>query len=83
MLGLCSSVDFLLVVASGVCSLAAVHRLLLVVSSLAVEHGFRGMRALAVVPHGLRSYGSRALGHRLNSCGARAQLLHGGLELLG
>ena len=83
MLGLCSSVDFLLVVVSGGYSLAAVHRLLLVVSSLAVEHGLQGMWALAVVPHGLRSYGSRALEHRLSSCGAWTQLLHGVLELLG
>ena len=83
MLGLCSYVDFLLIVASGVYSLAAVHRLLLVVSSLVVEHGFQGIGALAVVAHGLHSYGSQALEHRLNSCGVWAQLLHGLWDLLG
>ena len=83
MLGLCSYVDFILVVASRVCSLVAVHRLLLVVSSLVVEHGFQGMWALVVVAHGLCIYGSRALEHRLNSCGTRAQLPHGLWDLLG
>ena len=67
---------FSLVAASGVYALVAVHGLLLVVSSLVVEHRFRGMQ-LEVVAHGLHSYSSRALGHRLGSCGARAQLLHG------
>ena len=53
------------------------------VSSLVVEHGFQGIGALADVAHGLHSYGSQALEHRLNSCGVRAQLLHGLWDLLG
>ena len=42
-------------------------------------HGARalGTWATVVVARGLSSYGSQALEHRLSSCGARAQLLHG------
>ena len=36
-----------------------------------------GPLALGVAEHGLRSYGLRALGFGLSSCGARAYLLHG------
>ena len=44
--------------------------------AVASRHGARiqGARASAVVAPGLR-FGSRALEHRLNSCGARAWLL--------
>ena len=40
-----------------------------------------GARASVFVACGLSSCGSRALQHRLSSCGARAQLLHGMWDL--
>ena len=50
----------------------AVHRLLLiVVASLVVEHRLYA-RASVVVARGHSSCGSRALEHRLSSCGAQA-----------
>ena len=42
-----------------------------------------GVRASVVVALGLSSCGSQALEHRLSSCGARAQLLHGMWDLPG
>ena len=42
-----------LVVEPGGFSLVAVCSLLTVVASLVVEHGFKGMLASVVVPHGL------------------------------
>ena len=50
-------------------SLAAGHGPLAVPASLVAE---RGLRA-----HGLQSLASRALEHRLSSCGSGAWLLHG------
>ena len=55
------------VAASGDCFLVVVHRFLIVVVSLAVEH-----RLQACV--GFSSFGSPALDHRLSSCGTRTQL---------
>ena len=46
--------------------------LLVVVASLAVEHGLSCAQALVVVAHGLSSCGPQALVNRLNSCGAQA-----------
>ena len=45
-------------------------------SSLAVMCGLLLLRSTDSRVHGRRSCGSRALEHRLNSCGARARLLH-------
>ena len=42
-----------------------------------------GALASVVVARGLSSCGLRALKHRLSSCGARAQLLHGMWDLPG
>ena len=56
------------VVASGHCSLAAVHGLLIVASHVA-EHGLQGNT-------GFSSCGSQTPEHSLSTCGARAQLLH-------
>ena len=53
----------------------AVCGLLVVVASLVAEHGLQAC--------GLSSWGSRALEHRLSSCDARAQLLHGMWDLPG
>ena len=58
------------------CSLVVFHRLLIAVAFLAAAHGRQGTWASVVAACGLSCYGSRALEHRLNSCGARAQLLH-------
>ena len=55
-------------------SLLAVHGFLTVVVSL-VEHG------LSSCTMWLSSCGSWALGHRLNSCGARAKFLYGTWDL--
>ena len=46
----------------------AVHE----VASLVVEHSSRAQEVSAVVAHGLSSYGSWPLEHRLSSCGSRA-----------
>ena len=52
--------------------LVAVLRLRIVVASLVVTHGLQGAWASVVTAHGLRSCGSRALEHRLSSCGTWA-----------
>ena len=65
------------VAASRGSSLVAVCMLLTEVASLVEEHGLWGARASVVVAHGFSSRGSRALEHRLNSCGAWAWLLQG------
>ena len=51
--------------------------------SVVGEHGLQGAQASVVAVFGLRSCGSRALEHRLNSCGAWARLLHGIWDLPG
>ena len=58
------------------CSLA-------VVASLVAEHGLQGMWASVSAAHGLSSCGSRAPGHRLNSCSMRALLLPSMWDLPG
>ena len=63
-----------LVLESGSCSLAVVHRLLSAGASLAAEQGLEGARASAAAACGLGSCDAWAPGHRLNSCGARVQL---------
>ena len=55
----------------------AVHSLLIVVASLVAL----GMPASVVAAHRLSSCVPRALEHRLSSCGARTQLLHGMWDL--
>ena len=67
--------DFSLVVGSRSYSLVVVHRLCIAVAFLFVEHRHWGMGVSVVVVYGLRSCGSQALEHRINSCHARAQLL--------
>ena len=57
-LGLCCCIGFSLFVVSRDYPLAAVHRLLIAVASLIVEHSFWGMGASVSVAHGLRSCGS-------------------------
>ena len=61
-------------------------RWLLLLRSTGSRHtGFSscGTRASVVVAHGISSCGSRALGRRLSSCGARAKLLRGMWDLPG
>ena len=55
-------------------ALVAVLGLLLAEASLAVEHGRQGMWAPVPVACGLSSCVSQALEHRLNSCGAWAEV---------
>ena len=50
----------------------AAQRLLTAVASLAAEHTLQGTWVSEVAAHGLSSCASRALEHRLNSCGAQA-----------
>ena len=57
----------------GLLSLVLVCGLLIVVTSLAVEHGLQG--------RWLISYGSQDLQHKINSCGAWVQLLCGMWDL--
>ena len=56
-------------------SLAVVLRLLITAASLVAEHRLQGAKASVVKAHGLNSCSSQALEHRINSWGARAQLL--------
>ena len=81
MLGLCCCVGFSLAVVIGP-TLAVVHGLLIAVTSL-VEHGLSGVQASVVGAHGLSSYGSWALQHRLNNCGTGAQLFHSICDIPG
>ena len=67
--------SFSLVAASRGCALVVVHRLLIVVASLVVEHGLQNVQASAGAAQGLGGCSSGALKHRLNSYGAWAQLL--------
>ena len=53
-------------------SLVAMRGFLIAVASLVVEHRLQGTRASVVVAYGLSSFGSWALEHRLDSCGAWA-----------
>ena len=48
---------------------------LIVVASLAAKCGLQGARASVVVAHGLSSFGSQVLEHRLSSCCPWASLL--------
>ena len=63
-------------------SIAVVHGLLIAVTSLA-ERGLSGVQASVVGAHGLSSYGSWALQHRLNNCGPGAQLFHSICDIPG
>ena len=53
----------------------AVRRLLIVVASLVEEHRLQACGLQQLWHAGFSSCGSRALEHRLSSCGSRAQLL--------
>ena len=61
---------FPLVLASRGSSVAAVPGFLTAVA-LAAQHTLRGSQASVIVAHGLSSWGSLALEHRLYSCGAQ------------
>ena len=71
-LGLPCCMGFCLVVASKGCPLIVVHRFLIAVASLVLQHRTLGMQASAVEAHGLSTCGYWALEHRLSSCGAWA-----------
>ena len=69
--GLCCCADSSLVMVKGGCSPVAVHRLLMAVASLAVEHRLQGTRASVVLAPGIQSPSS-ILAHRLScstACG--------------
>ena len=72
LLGHHDCVGFSLVVESRGHSLAVVHRLLTVVTSLVAEHGLLGLWASVAVAHRHNTCGSWAVEHRLSSCGTRA-----------
>ena len=63
---------FSLVAVSSGCSLVVVLRLLIAVASLVAEYGFQGTQASVVAAGGLSGCSSRALEHRLDSCGEPA-----------
>ena len=75
-LGLCCCASFSLVAANRGCSLVVVPGLALAVASL-LEHRLQSTRASVIAARSLRSCGSRALEHRLNSCDPWASLLCG------
>ena len=75
MLGLCCCQDFSLSAASQGYSLAAVHELLIVVTSLLVDHRLLSTWASVAVGHGLSGCSSLPLEHRLSSCGTWVRLL--------
>ena len=60
-----------------------VHGLLIAVASLCCRTWALGTQASVVVAHGLSICGSRALEHRLSSCGAQAYLLRSMWDLPG
>ena len=62
---------FSLGVESRGCSLAVVHRLLIVVTSLGAEHGPLGLWASVAVARRHTACGSSAVEHRLSSYGTR------------
>ena len=66
----------LLVESRGYC-LVAVHRLLIAVTSVVVEHRLEGVQASAAAAHELSSCSSRALDRRVSSCCTWALLLCG------
>ena len=86
-LGLCCCTGFSLVAASGGYSPVALQELLTAAAPLVCSTGSRA-QASAAVAHGLSGCSSRALKHRLNSCGAQAHLLsmwdssRSGIELM-
>ena len=58
-----------------------VLELLIVVASLVVEHGFKGMLASVLVPHGLESTSSAVVVHGISRFTACGTLLPGpGIE---
>ena len=61
----------------------AARGLLIAVAPLVAEHRLQGTRASAAVACGLRSCGSRALEHRLSSCGVWAESHCGTWDLPG
>ena len=63
---------FSLVARNGGYSLIATCRLLFAVISLVAEHEFWGMWSSLVLGHGLSSWSSWALEHKLSSCGPQA-----------
>ena len=65
---------FYLVAGSEDCSLVAMGGLMIVVASLVGEYRLQGVWASVIGAGGLSSYRPWALEHRLNSCGAGAQL---------
>ena len=67
-LGLLCCGGFSLAVASVDHSLVAMHRLLIGVASLVVEHGLWGMWALVAATHGFSCCSSQTLEHWLSSC---------------
>ena len=71
-LGLCYCMDLPLVAVSGGHSPVAEHGLFTAEFSFIVEHRVQGVQASVVAACGLSSFGSQALEHRLNSCGAWA-----------
>ena len=76
-LGPCCCLGFLLTVVSG----ATVQLWYVVVASLAAQCGFQGAWASVVTAHGLSSWRSQALEHKLSSCLVQAQLLLGTWDL--
>ena len=68
---------------SGGYPLVAVHELLIMVASLAVEHGLYGTRASIIVAYWLSSFSSWTLEFRLSSCDTRAWFPHGMWDLSG
>ena len=65
MLGLCCLAGFSRVAVSRVYSLIVVHKFLIEVAFLVVEHGFQGAPASAAVARGFGSCSSQASEHRL------------------
>ena len=73
---LCSPcVGFTLVAESGGYSLVEVHKLLIAVASLLVEHALKSSWASIAAMRRLSSCGSLALEHRLSSCDPEVYLL--------
>ena len=83
LLALCCRMGFSVVAVSRGYSLVAMCRLLIVLAFLVAKHRVQVTWASGVIARGLSSCSSRAVDHKLNSCGTRAQLLHGMWDLPG
>ena len=67
----CAGFSLVVVMVGGLLFIV-MHGLFIAVASFTTEHGLWGVQTSVVAVYGLRSFSSRALEHRLSSCGTWA-----------